>query len=893
MDIYLARGEERKGPYSKDSIRQFLADGVLDGTEGAWREGLDAWVTVREVVEGATSADLLETAQLDCPKIFISYRREDCQGSADWLNNLLEEHFPAGNVFFDLDSINPGRNYVEYLDEQVSQCDVLLALIGLRWVNAENKDGGKRLFDENDFVRKEIISAMDQGITVIPVLVERAEMPTPDQLPEVLAKLCDQQFAKVRPSPDFKKDVAKLIKELERIKAAIQNPGHNQLDVIIINELRRSHSAVMAAYTEGLDEGIPTLGNWPGARRDKPGIAITGDTVENWVKNPSGDAFLRERMDGYQEHLKNNPEEAPPGIVFIEKVLCGSSDDVDLDDPELIPVLGIITRLVAADAGITDRDLISLSKLVNLESLHLQGNRIRDLSRMSGLKQLQRIRLDRNLINNLEPLSDLGELKLLSLDGNQVSNLAPLKSLTSLEKLDLKKNPRLALTHIVELQRALPKCNIIHDEFCKEDEEMPPDAYPAPPLPGAPSPIESSKDPMRAPPKPALPACPESDPLYLEQEQMPAEPERDDEQMRMELLREIDARKELEEHLRHLEELKMRQHQLKEHESQLEKREHQLAQNQHQVAVDCKKLEEHVRQTKFENLQKLEKPEPAVESMPGQTSVERVTFSAMTPYSVACGTNFILDIWASTGAQQLEQVRKRAKELGRENMTGDKSGLDLAHGTVLEVSIDIPGFEVIDKVDRLVWYGNPVIVSFPVSVSAECRLGDHTGTARIHSHGLLFCKLHFAIKVAADAFDEPFDGLTGQQHIKSAFACHAEPDEVAMLARVQGMEKANPYLEVAYAKDFLKSGQDWKERIHKCILETDVLYLFWSKAASESENVKDEWRWAYDHKGVDFIDPVPLVNPHDVPPPPELNAKHFNDRYLALIETARYGKHQN
>ena len=835
-------------------------------------------MTVREVVEGATSADLPETAQLDSPKIFISYRREDCQGSADWLNNLLEEHFPAGNVFFDLDSINPGRNYVEYLDEQVSQCDVLFALIGLRWVNAENKDGGKRLFDENDFVRKEIISAMDQGITVIPVLVERAEMPTADQLSEALAKLCDQQFAKVRPSPDFKKDVAKLIKELERIKAAIQNPGHNKLDVIIINELRRSHSAVMAAYTEGFDEGIPTLGNWPGARRDKPGIAITGDTVENWVKNPIGDAFLRERMDDYLEHLKNNPEEVPPGKVFIEKVLCGSPDDVDLDDPELIPVLGIITRLVAADAGITDRDLISLSKLVNLESLHLQGNRIRDLSRMSGLKQLQRIRLDRNLINNLEPLSDLGKLKLLSLGGNQVTNLAPLKGLTNLENLDLKKNPRLALTYIVELQRALPKCNIIHDDFCKEGEEMPPDAFPATPLPGAPSPIESSKETMPAPPLPALPAWPESDPLYLEQEQM-----------RIELLREIDARKELEEReqkLLALEELKMREYQLKEREFQLKERVHQLH-------AACKKLEERVRQSEFENLQQLEKPEPAVESMSGQTSVERVTFPAMTPRSVACGTNFILDIWASTGAQQLEQVRKRAKELGRGNMTGDKSGIDLAQGTVLEVSIDIPGFEVIDKVDRLVWYGNPVNVSFPVSVSAESRLGDHTGTARIHSHGLLFCKLHFAIKVAADIFDEPFDGLTGQQHIKSAFACHAEPDEVAMLARVQGMEKANPYLKVAYAKDFLKSGQDWKERIHKCILETDVLYLFWSKAASESENVKEEWRWAYDHKGVDFIDPVPLVNPHDVPPPPELNAKHFNDRYLALIETARYGKHQD
>ena len=67
---------------------------------------------------------------LKSPKVFISYRREECQGSAGWLNSLLEKRFGSENIFFDLDSIHPGRNYVEYLDEQASQCDVLLALIG-------------------------------------------------------------------------------------------------------------------------------------------------------------------------------------------------------------------------------------------------------------------------------------------------------------------------------------------------------------------------------------------------------------------------------------------------------------------------------------------------------------------------------------------------------------------------------------------------------------------------------------------------------------------------------------------------------------------------------------------------------------------------------------------
>jgi hypothetical protein len=156
------------------------------------------------------------------PKIFISYRRDDCQGSADFLHSLLEDHFGAGNVFFDMDGIHPGCNYLEKLNEEVSQCNVLLALIGKRWVTAENKDGAPRLFDEKDFVRKEITSAMDQGITVIPLLVERAEMPTKEMLPDALHKFCDQQAAQVRPSPDFRKDAAKLISELESVQLPME-----------------------------------------------------------------------------------------------------------------------------------------------------------------------------------------------------------------------------------------------------------------------------------------------------------------------------------------------------------------------------------------------------------------------------------------------------------------------------------------------------------------------------------------------------------------------------------------------------------------------------------------------------------------------------------------------
>jgi hypothetical protein len=37
--------------------------------------------------------------------------------------------------------------------------------------------------------------------------------------------------------------------------------------------------------------------------------------------------------------------------------------------------------------------------------------------------------------------------------------------------------------------------------------------------------------------------------------------------------------------------------------------------------------------------------------------------------------------------------------------------------------------------------------------------------------------------------------------------------------------------------------------------------------------------------GIDFVDPIPLIDPRKVPPPSELAAeKHFNDWTLAYLE---------
>jgi hypothetical protein len=121
--------------------------------------------------------------------IFISYRRDDTEGEAGRLFDDLIRAFGDNSVFMDVAGINPGMDFRKAIDDNVSSCGVLLAMIGPTWTTIANHDGTRRLDDPNDFVRLEIASALARSIAVIPVLVHDAKMPHPDDLPDNLKDL--------------------------------------------------------------------------------------------------------------------------------------------------------------------------------------------------------------------------------------------------------------------------------------------------------------------------------------------------------------------------------------------------------------------------------------------------------------------------------------------------------------------------------------------------------------------------------------------------------------------------------------------------------------------------------------------------------------------------------
>jgi hypothetical protein len=121
--------------------------------------------------------------------IFINYRRSDAEGEAGRLFDELTLQLGSGAVFMDVAAIEPGRDFRKAIDQSVSNCSVLLALIGLEWLSARDAAGQRRLDDPNDFVRIELASALRRDIPVVPVLVRGAKMPRPDELSQDLREL--------------------------------------------------------------------------------------------------------------------------------------------------------------------------------------------------------------------------------------------------------------------------------------------------------------------------------------------------------------------------------------------------------------------------------------------------------------------------------------------------------------------------------------------------------------------------------------------------------------------------------------------------------------------------------------------------------------------------------
>ena len=172
---------------------------------------------------------------------FICYRRDDSEDVVGRIYDRLVQSFGRDAVFKDVDSIPLGEDFRQYLSESMGRFAVVLVVIGTKWLSVQ---GAERLGEDRDFVRIEIESALSLGVPVIPVLVQGATMPKEQDLPPSIARLAYHNGLAVRPDPDFRHDISRLIEGIER---SLESLGQVEL----MNQVGMQGQPSPAAYPEG------------------------------------------------------------------------------------------------------------------------------------------------------------------------------------------------------------------------------------------------------------------------------------------------------------------------------------------------------------------------------------------------------------------------------------------------------------------------------------------------------------------------------------------------------------------------------------------------------------------------------------------------------------------
>jgi tetratricopeptide (TPR) repeat protein len=220
-------------------------------------------------------------------RIFISYRRQETAWPAGRLYDVFVEHFSAEEVFKDVDNIEPGEHFVERITAAVESCDVLLALIGPRWLTMIDEKGQRRLDDPEDYVRLEIETALTRTgtIRVIPILVDEAKMPHADELPPTLRPLVYRHAVEINPS---KFDTKGLISMVQKALAALKGsdtatrsaappstarPDRSNQQVAGPDVEQLYDQALAALWTEQWDNAVDRLGQVLSHQPDYPEAA--------------------------------------------------------------------------------------------------------------------------------------------------------------------------------------------------------------------------------------------------------------------------------------------------------------------------------------------------------------------------------------------------------------------------------------------------------------------------------------------------------------------------------------------------------------------------------------------------------------------------------------------
>jgi TIR domain len=300
---------------------------------------------------------------------------------------------------------------------------------------------------------------------------------------------------------------------------------------------------------------------------------------------------------------------------------------------------------------------------------------------------------------------------------------------------------------------------------------------------------------------------------------------------------------------------------------------------------------------KIYNIEKIDKAdfndfgyENDIESYKQNDDVNCTLFA---PQEAISGNQFLIQVFTHTD-KQTKLIDKMARLADDKSSRRGTSRLPevIKWNTKIVFNLILQGLIVDEPSLSINWLGEIVFVQFGIEVPNDFQTSDLIGKVIIAKNSIPIGQIKFKIKILSIKSDlyalQAENSSNKMRRFENAFISYASQDRQEVLKRVQMLN----LMSLKFFQDVLtlEPGQRWEKEINKYIDNCDVFFLFWSKAASQSEWVMKEVSYANNKKGNNWdsspeIIPVIIEGPPLVKPPEELNFLHFNDRFVYFINS--------
>ena len=317
------------------------------------------------------------------PNIFISYRRGDSAAYAGRLYDALVQRFGESQVFTDIYDISAGEDFERILLNSLSGTTVMIVVIGPKWRGPRGWFRRSRIWNEGDWIRRELEVARSVSVSMVPILVGGASLPEPAELPESLRFLNRIQAFSLR-DDRWADDVSALVRVLESAHAKRATPPEQPPAPPTTTPQNRPWITRWHVVGAG---GVITVAlialtlilfvNWDGSSLQQPNVNSTGNG--NLVQSTESPASLNANVMHPSPQQSNSNTAPPPEVaakVGLVKKSPATDQSIDIgfmnlrwftEQVDELRVQNVATALVNLNLdaiGLTEVEKASVDRLV-------------------------------------------------------------------------------------------------------------------------------------------------------------------------------------------------------------------------------------------------------------------------------------------------------------------------------------------------------------------------------------------------------------------------------------------------------------------------------------------------------------------------------------------------